>query len=77
MSALYVVGSRWHDTVTVRLVGSREEVERYPVAAHEVVLEVHRRAGSRAPVAGDRLSIWRDGSTSYAMAPMLAWDNDA
>ena len=32
-------------------------------------MEVHFMKGSRRPVIGETLSIWQDGSTSYAIAP--------
>ena len=32
------------------------------------VMEVHYSAGSRLPRVGDRLSVWTDVSTPYAMA---------
>ena len=32
------------------------------------VMEVHYRKGSRAPRVGERLAVWTDVSTSYAMA---------
>lgn len=33
------------------------------------VMEIHWPAGSMAPRAGDRLAVWIDVSTPYAMAP--------
>jgi len=35
----------------------------------QVCREVHRRRGTRAPVVGEVVSVWIDGSTPYAMAP--------
>ena len=69
---LFVAGDLWpvgldQGSLDVRLVGPRAAVAGGRRAA-ESVLEVWFRRGTRTPVAGDRLSTWRDGSTVYAMA---------
>ena len=43
--------------------------QRRQLVNSEYRMPVHYSAGSRAPRAGEQLTVWVDGTTAYAMAP--------